>query len=157
NATGSAPDLRESFGLGPLQAVEAISPQEQPFFRDNIWPDWPTDFRPAFEEYFRAMEGLSARLLEIFASALDLPQDYFADKNDRHLSHLVLNHYPAQVSPPRQNQIRAGAHTDFGDFTILHADPRVGGLQICDRDGVWSDIASPADAFIVNIGDLMAL
>jgi isopenicillin N synthase-like dioxygenase len=151
-----APDLRESFGLGPLAAVPAMSERETPFFRDNIWPDKPAEMRPVFEAYYREMETLSTRILEIFAAALGLPQKYFADKNDRHLSHLVINHYPAQVTAPKPNQIRAGAHTDFGDLTILYPDAKIGGLQVCDSAGVWRDVSAPPEAFIVNLGDLMA-
>lgn len=151
-----APDLRESFGLGPLAAVPDMSEREAPFFRDNIWPDEPAQMRPVFEAYYREMEALSARILALFAAALGLPRNYFADKNDRHLSHLVINHYPAQEAPPKPNQIRAGAHTDFGDFTILYPDAKIGGLQVRDRDGVWRDVAAPPAAFIVNLGDLMA-
>ena len=150
------PDLRESFGLGPLGAVPAMTEREMPFFRDNIWPDEPSRMRPVFTAYYREMEALSTSILELFAAALNLPPGYFADKNDRHLSHLVINHYPAQDVAPRRNQIRAGAHTDFGDLTILYPDPKIGGLQVCGSDGAWREVTAPPEAFIVNLGDLMA-
>ena len=153
---GKAPDLRESFGIGPLAAVPEMSDRETPFFRDNIWPAEPARMRPVFEAYYREMETLAGKILQLFASALRLPQNYFTDKNDRHLSHLVINYYPAQIVPPKQNQIRAGAHTDFGDLTILYPDPEIGGLQVRGRDGVWQDVTAPPEAFIVNLGDLMA-
>lgn len=152
-----APDLRESFGIGPLRVPANMSPQEAPFFRENVWPHWPLEFRDLAIEYYHAMEVLSADILEVFACALDLPPGFFVNKNDRHISHLVVNHYPAQTTDPLPNQLRAGAHTDFGDITILRADPAVGGLQIRDREGNWSDISSPPHAFVVNLGDLMAL
>ena len=145
-----APDLRESFGIGPLRVPANMSPQEAPFFRGNVWPHWPLEFRDLAIEYYHAMEVLSADILEVFACALDLPPGFFVNKNDRHISHLVVNHYPAQTTDPLPNQLRAGAHTDFGDITILRADPAVGGLQIRDREGNWSDISSPPHAFVVN-------
>jgi len=33
-----------------------------------------------------------------------------------------LNYYPAQATAPRAGQLRAGAHTDYGGFTVLIGD-----------------------------------
>ena len=79
----------------------------------------PARFATAGRAYFAAMTRLSSILMGIFARALDMPEDWFADKIARHFSILSTMHYPAQVAPPRPGQLRAGAHTDYGALTIL--------------------------------------
>ena len=53
-----------------------------------------------------------------------------------------------------QAQIGAGAHTDYGNLTLLATDD-VGGLEVRTRAGQW--IAAPVvpGAFVVNIGDCL--
>jgi isopenicillin N synthase-like dioxygenase len=48
-----------------------------------------------------------------------------------------------------------GAHTDYGILTVLYAD-RVPGLEIVGPDGEWHGVVPPDDAFLVNLGDLLA-
>ena len=64
-------------------------------------------------------------------------------------------HYPVPGTAPLPCQHRCGAHTDFGSHTILLADDTPGGLQVRTKDGAWVDVFPAANAFIVNIGDLM--
>ena len=52
--------------------------------------------------------------------ALDLPEDWFVGKTDKHVSALRSNNYPDQadmVVP--DGSIRCSAHTDYGTLTIL--------------------------------------
>ena len=37
---------------------------------------------------------------------------------------------PSQSEPPKEGQIRAGAHTDYGTLTILKQDNAPGSLQV---------------------------
>ncbi len=124
-------------------------------FHPNLWPSRPVGFRTAVTAYYQAMENLTARLAQMFALALDLPEDFFADKIDRHVSTMRLNFYPAQPVAPLPGQIRAGAHSDYGAFTILRTEAAPGGLQVVRRGGTWIDVPNIADGFIVNIGDLL--
>ena len=101
------------------------------------------------------MEGLAARLARMFALALDLPEEFFADRIDRHVSTMRLNFYPAQPLPPLPGQIRAGAHSDYGAFTILRTEAAPGGLQVVRRGGTWIDVPNIQSGFVVNIGDLL--
>ena len=39
-----------------------------------------------------------------------------------------INYYPAQDRPPEPGQLRAGAHSDYGAFTILKGENAPGGL-----------------------------
>ncbi len=150
-------DLREGFIYGPFDLPDDIHGDASGAdfaFQRNIWPS-DSGTVAAFKAYYRALEALNRTLLGIFAAALDLAPDFFLDKFDRHASTVRVLHYPAQEVPPTPGQLRCGAHTDFGSHTILLADDAPGGLQVRSRGSGWIDAVSPADSFIVNIGDLM--
>ena len=66
-----------------------------------------------------------------------------------------LNYYPPQTERPRNGQLRASAHTDYGGFTILSGEDAAGGLQVRGREGHWIDVKTTRDIFVVNIGDLL--
>ncbi len=152
------PDLREQFVIGP----EPISgdpyyqrPGAERFFVANVWPEQPAGLRPVLQAYYAACGRLSTHLMRMFALALDLPESYFDDKVDRHITNFNAVHYPRQAVPPKPGQLRAGAHCDFGSLTLLATDGSPGGLQV-QLDGEWHDVMPVRGAFIVNLGDLMA-
>src|SRR4029078_4691963 len=98
-----------------------------------------------------------SRAVSPCASCLDLPADYFEQYSDRSPSALRAVNYPAQTAEPRAGQLRAGAHTDYGTLTILRQDDAPGGLEVrSPHDNHWVPIPSIPDAFVVNVGDLLA-
>ena len=103
------------------------------------------------------MEDLAARIMRVFAVALKLPEDYFAGVIDRPVSALRALNYPHPTVPPQPGQLRAGAHTDYGSLTILLPEAKSGGLQIFTPEQEWRPVPPVPGAFIINIGDLMAL
>jgi len=154
------PDLMEGLAIGPVDVPDQEyyrRPEAQSYFGPNVWPAEPDTLRPTWIEYFHTMEKLAADIMRIFAVALKLPEDFFADKIDKHISVLRANHYPEQPVPPLPEQLRAGAHSDYGSLTILRMDDAPGGLQVYNRRGEWVDVMPVADSFVVNIGDLMML
>jgi isopenicillin N synthase-like dioxygenase len=152
------PDLFERFRMGRFDFPddEYHRARRNGFFAENLWPREPAEFRPALSSYYAAMEALAERLMRLFALALDLPRDFFADKIDRHVSSLCLNFYPSQPEAPLPGQLRAGAHTDYGSLTIVAPTQAPGALQVLDRGGEWRDVDPPPGTFVVNLGDLMA-
>lgn len=46
------------------------------------------------------MEVLAADIMRLFALALDLPEDWFEDKIEQHMTNLTANFYPQQPEPP---------------------------------------------------------
>ncbi len=152
-------DLNESFMIGPVDLPPdsyAFAPAAGKHFAPNIWPERPAALRDTWTEYYRNMGELAAVLMRIFATALELPEHYFDDKIDRHISRLRVRNYPAQLTPPEPGQIRAGAHSDYGSLTILATEDKPGGLQVCNAAGQWVDVPIVPDCFIINIGDLLA-
>ncbi len=149
------PDLKESFNGGPLSTPAGASDDAKSFcYQPTLWPEAP-DFRPAWEAYYTAMEDLAARIMRAFAAALNLPEDYFDAYIDNPISALRALHYPATPAHVKDQQQRAGAHTDYGSLTILLPQADSQGLQVQQGD-TWVDVPAPKDAFVINIGDLMA-
>jgi isopenicillin N synthase-like dioxygenase len=125
-------------------------------FHPNLWPERPAALRPLYERYFRTMGALAGDLMAMFALALGLPEQFFRDKIDRHISRLRVRNYPAPTLPPKPGQLRAGAHSDYGSLTILRTEDKPGGLQVLNQANAWVDVPIRPDCFIVNIGELMA-
>ncbi len=151
-----APDWKEGFSIGPVDVPADLTPEEVRYFGRNLWPTRPDGFVEVWADYFREMERLASDLMATFALALGLRDDYFRDSIDRHITGLSAQYYPPQPTAPAAGQLRAGAHTDFGSLTILSTGVDPGGLQVADADGIWHDVSPAPEAFVVNIGDLMA-
>ena len=152
------PDLKEFFHVGPVDVGDDAyytSAEGRQHFTPNLWPSVPADFERAATAYYRAMGGLIRELMRLAALALSVDEPFFDDKIDRSIGTMRLNYYPAQRSTPAPGQLRAGAHTDYGGFTILSGEDVPGGLQVRARDGRWVDVATTPTRFVVNIGDLL--
>jgi len=158
NDAPALPDLKEFFHVGPVDVgadAYYTSVEGHRHFTANVWPTMPPGFELAATVYYRAMSDLVRELMRLAALALDVQETFFDDKVDRSIGTMRLNYYPAQIDRPAAGQLRAGAHTDYGGFTILSGEDVPGGLQICTRDGRWIDVATTPTRFVVNIGDLL--
>jgi len=155
----SPPDLNESLSIGPVD-VDYGDPyftcrEAGPHFARNVWPDQVPGLREVWTEWFHVMERLARDLMRMFAIALDLSENFFDNKIDRHISMFRVLNYPDQPETPLPNQFRSGAHSDYGSLTILRIEDRPGGLQVCNKAGDWVGVPCIPDAFVVNIADLM--
>ena len=156
--TDAPPDLKEYYHMGRDHWPEDdyhTGEEGRRYFIPNLWPERPAGFEDAAMTHYRSMEALDAQIMKIAACALDLPDDFFDDKIDRHVSAMRLNYYPPQTTDPEPGQLRSGAHTDYGLFTLLLGEGGVGGLQIRTRNGDWVDVVTQPEFFVINIGDLL--
>ena len=99
----SPPDLREAFSIGPVDMPRDpyhTARQAGTFFANNVWPARPSGMRDVYTRYYQAMEGLASSLMRVFALGLDLPEHFFDDKVNRHISNFSVLHYPC--SPAAQ-------------------------------------------------------
>ena len=90
------PDLFEAFNMGLDQWPRGdpyYEGQRDALFAPNIWPDHPTVLRDVWIEYFDAMQELSDWLMEIFALALGLPEDFFTRRCARAPDVMRANNY----------------------------------------------------------------
>ncbi|NLA34741.1 MAG: isopenicillin N synthase family oxygenase [Actinobacteria bacterium] len=154
------PDMREVFGSS--REVDPNDPYYREvegsnyFFAGTNWPEQPEGFRQTWLEYYAEMERISGLIYRVMESALGLKQGWFTQFNDRHASPMISNYYPPTKSA-LPGQLRAGAHTDYGAFTILYQDDAPGGLQVLDQESnEWIDVLPTPGAFNINIGDLLA-
>ncbi|MFT6931670.1 MAG: isopenicillin N synthase-like dioxygenase [Paracoccaceae bacterium] len=102
------------------------------------------------------MEDLARRIMRLFANALGLPEATFDPTINMPISALRALNYSQQLIPSKPGQLRAGAHSDYGSLTILMPQPGHDGLEILAPDGTWRPVPAIADAFVINIRDLMA-
>jgi isopenicillin N synthase-like dioxygenase len=153
------PDLNESFQVAKVDVADDgyfQSEAARGLVPKNRWPEQPAALKDLYTSYYLRMGVLATDLMRLSALALDLPEDYFDAKIDRHISRLTLRMYPQQEVAPLPGQLRAAAHTDYGTVTILKPGDTVGGLQVADRDGNWHDVPMIPGSFVINQGDMMA-
>jgi isopenicillin N synthase-like dioxygenase len=155
-------DLFEAFNAG-LELTDAAladpyyAARRSTLFAPNVWPSEPAGFRDTWLTYLEAVDRVANEVMSVAAVALGMPADHFVAYLDRGPTVMRANNYQrrAGAPDPEPNQMRMGAHTDYGSITVLLADP-VPGLQICDDTGRWHDVVPSPNSFIVNVGDLLA-
>ncbi|WP_190093534.1 isopenicillin N synthase family dioxygenase [Streptomyces melanogenes] len=156
--TWTPPDLLEVWSCA---ADSATRPGQTRWLPDR-WPLEVPDLHPLVNEYTERMRSLADTVLEVMATALDRPADFFTRHTTRPNWDFIINWYPPadETGPAAPGQFRIGPHTDFGLITLLDRQPGKGGLQVHDdtdgwQDG-WQDAPHMPGAITVNIGDLMA-
>ena len=137
------PDLKETFTMRNAAALA----------RDDArWPD--PAFRDTALAFWDAVFASAQRMLEILATALDVPPGFFAPLHRGENVSLRFLHYPANLPRRGPEQLGAGAHTDYGSITLLFQDD-VGGLEVRDAQGVWIPAPPVPGCTVINTGDLM--
>jgi isopenicillin N synthase-like dioxygenase len=154
------PDLCQLFSMnrfgepGVADGVN-LGDQRSQLTTPNPWPARPDGFKAVWLAYYAAMETLATDLMHLFAMALGLPESFFDDKTDQHMTRMTANFYYPPTAPALPGQFRKGPHTDWGSLTILYQDDR-GGLQVEQKDRGWQDVPYVPGSFVINLGDLMA-
>lgn len=160
-------DTKENFGYQPIGA-EALDPSAtadrkesftmRDLARHEAERDWFPNlaFRNAALELHTRLTEVSHAVMHHLALALETERDFFRHGHSGRNMTLRFLDYPAVVGTPGRSEVTlgAGAHTDYGSFTLLLQDD-VGGLQI-RRDNAWIDVPADPDLVVVNTGDLMA-
>jgi isopenicillin N synthase-like dioxygenase len=151
-------DMKETFASNRF---DAVGPYYQPppadwIYAPNIWPAEVAGFADVNTAYYQAMADLSHRLRHIFALGLGVEEDFFDRDFAHHFSSQTWVNYPAHLEPPKPRQQRLPAHTDSTVFTVICSDDGPGGLEVETREGEWISLRPGRDAFVVNLGDMMA-
>ncbi|BAZ51439.1 2OG-Fe(II) oxygenase [Nostoc sp. NIES-4103] len=135
-------DLKEAFNLGKAELVSrqvsSISPAKD----------------PAIIAFYEGCTEIANTVLQAFALALELPEDFFTIRHNQQQHTLRLLHYPPLKIPAKPEQVRAGEHSDYGSITLLFQD-QIGGLEVQTTSGEWIAAPSIPDTVVVNTGDLM--
>ena len=123
---------------------------------DNEWLDVDAipGFRVAIEQYAQTVEALALRLLRIYAAALDLEPDYFADAFLEPLWRLRLTHYLPADMTANDDEYGIAPHVDTTFLTMLVSDSPGLTVYSTERDE-WVEAPVVEGAFIVNTGELL--
>lgn len=117
--------------------------------KENLWPSW-MDLETPFENLMACLDENSNLLQKAFALAMGEPEDFLIEMTQQGECLLRALHYPPGPVP---GTVWAGEHTDIDLFTILPMATEEG-LQVF-HEGRWIDVKVPADAFIINCGDML--
>lgn len=145
-------DWKEAFSIRQEVTSQQMASQSCPGSFLNKWLADKPEFRQTMLEFYDACSQLAGEVLQAFAMSLKLPEQFFVERHGQNYT-LRLLHYPPALNM-QPEQIRAGAHSDYGSITLLFQDD-VGGLEILGSNGKWLAAPCIPDAILVNIGDLM--
>ncbi|KAI7547605.1 Clavaminate synthase-like protein [Hortaea werneckii] len=142
-ATQKRPDVKEAFNIG-----EPIQNQLQQPLPKPLQPHAQT-----LITFQRKCHALCQTILTHFATALEIEKHWFTTRHDQSKGPsgtvFRLLYYPAaEENPPTRgseigDDIRAGAHSDFGSITLLFQQRGQPGLEIRTPKGEWA--AVPVD------------
>ena len=118
----------------------------------NLWRADLPGFRATCVAYCEAMEGLARHLLPVYATALEVPAEFFDAAFAEPMYTLRLSHYPP-VEGYAADEFGIAPHTDTSFLTLL-AQNEVPGLEIRRPDGTLIEAPVVPGAFVVNSGDL---
>lgn len=145
-------DSKESFNIGFDLAADDPRVLAGEMFRGvNQWPELD-GFAETMLAYFDAALALGIDIHRAFARDFNLDPEHFTPCFKDPLAALRLLSYPPASGA--QDEIGAGAHTDYGAITLLMTDGEPG-LQVRPRGQDWVDVPHMAEAYVVNIGDCM--
>lgn len=152
---GSPPDLKEGFLVGrDLSPAHPHVQRRTPYHGPNQWPAANPRFRQQTEDYMGHMTLLGRKLVRLLALSLQLTEDFFDEGLKEPMIITRMLHYPSQPANARENQIGAGAHTDWGLITLLLQD-EVGGLEVRNAEGEWLKAPYIEGTLVVNLGDMV--
>lgn len=148
------PNFSESFYITRDRAADHPDiVGRKPLIGLNRWPAGMPAFRAATTAYYAAMEAMTTRLVPVFAAALGLPQDYFADAFAEPNCTIRLIHYPPHPTP-EDNEFGFAPHTDNNFITFL-AQSALPGLEVRTAEGEWIRPPAVPGTFVVNTGAML--
>jgi isopenicillin N synthase-like dioxygenase len=148
------PNVNEAFFMArELAPDHPDATSNKPFRTPNKWPADLAGFRETCIAYVEELERLALELVPLYAVALGLPADFFAEAFAHPMYKLRLSHYPPH-KPVDGNEFGLAPHTDTSFMTILAPNP-IPGLSIRGPSGRWIDAPAMDNAFLVNGGDML--
>ncbi|CAK7267019.1 hypothetical protein SEPCBS119000_002329 [Sporothrix epigloea] len=158
-------DPKEAFNFGEFVNGKA----QQPLPAELAADESESQIGVFFDLCYR----LCLKLNDLLGIGLGVsPPDFFTAAHRKEAgpsgNTLRLLYYPPRLDTEtdRSEDIRAGAHSDYGSLTLLFRLAGQAGLEICTRDGSWAPVPvmppgtgvedDEAPPILVNIGDLLS-
>jgi len=139
-------DLKESYNW--------VSPDRM---QEKYWPKEIPEFKFMAEKIERIARMLSYQFLYRFEKVLGLPKGKFVENHIDGSSTMRILHYPQYKGEIKKNQVRGGAHTDYGSITLLWRFDDIPGLQVYDKEtDEWIDAPIVENSIVLNVGDMFA-
>ncbi|PQQ30479.1 isopenicillin N synthase family oxygenase [Photorhabdus luminescens] len=127
---------------------------EQNLAGPNQWPEDMPEFKETITTYYKSMQALAKRMVQVFAMAFGLSPDALDNYFREPTIFLRLQYYPEQPDIIPEDQYGIAPHTDYGFLTLLAQDT-IGGLQVKNQEGEWIDVPPEPGSFILNSGDMI--
>lgn len=143
-------DLKEFWHVGRELGAGQAGRESYP---PNLWPTEVAGFRPAMLSLYGDLDALGRRVLQLVATGLGLPKEYFDDKVDHGNSILRPLHYPP-ILGDGGGAVRAAAHEDINFITLLVGSQEPG-LEVRLEGGSWIPAPIGEDLIICNVGDML--
>ncbi len=109
------------------------------------WPKEIPEFKLMAEKIERIARMLSYQFLYRFENVLGLPKGKFVENHIDGSSTMRILHYPQYEGEIKKNQVRGGAHTDYGSITLLWRFDDIPGLQVFDKESDDGTMARRGD------------
>ncbi len=139
-------DLKESYNW--------VSPDRM---QDKFWPKEIPGFKNMAQKIERIARLLSYQFIYKFEKVLKLPSGKLVEQHIDGSSTMRILHYPSFKKKIKKNQIRGGAHTDYGSITLLWRFDDVPGLQIYNKlNDEWIDAPIVENSIVINVADMFA-
>ena len=139
-------DLKESYNW--------VSPDRM---QEEYWPKEIPEFKLMAKKIERIARMLSYQFLYRFEKVLNVPTGKLVEKHMDGSATMRMIHYPPYEGEIKENQVRGGAHTDYGTITLLWRFDDVPGLQIYDKeDDEWIDAPIIENSIVLNVADMFA-
>ena len=139
-------DLKESYNW--------VSPDRM---QEEFWPKEIPEFKSMAQKIERIARMLSYQFIYRFEKVLNVPNGKLVEQHIDGSSTMRILHYPPHNGEIKKNQIRGGAHTDYGSITLLWRFDDVPGLQIYDKDqDEWIDAPVIKNSLVLNVADMFA-
>jgi isopenicillin N synthase-like dioxygenase len=153
-------DACEKYSMGRTPTADELAanpayyadPEAAIYFAENVFPD--ETMKAHWEAYYRRMDQLCLRLLDLVRRALGLTPQVWDAVASHPMSVLRFLDYPDKAGG-----LRMGAHYDDTLLTVLHQSvPRNGfaALQVMlSGHDDWRSVEPSDDVFVVNMGEAL--
>lgn len=153
-------DFKEAFNFGEFKDGKA----QQPI------PETIEHLQDQSATFWEFCYKLCLKINYLLGVGLDVnPHDFFKDAHLREKGSSgntlrFLYYPPLSKTDARVEDVRAGAHSDYGSITLLFRLKGQAGLEINTQQGDWAPVPvsppgtdnDPAPPILVNIGDLLS-